>query len=124
MMRMKWLIDLAKNNPLIFVIALLLIAFGYTYPKQQNRIETFEQTIQRMNQECNHRVDSLTNAFAVERERLNAETKSTLNAMVEDYKRQLSEQRSLNRKVDETLLSNQRILKQKQEQLKLLTNDY
>ena len=124
MLKLKWLVGLAQGKPLVFVVAILIIAIGYTYPKQQKRIEAFETTIQGLNRDCNQRTDSLNRAFAQERERLNAETKATLNAMVEDYKRQLQEQRSLNRKVDETLLSNQRILKHKQEQLKSLTNDY
>lgn len=123
MTKLKWLVSLAQGKPLIFVIAILLVAMGYTYPRQQERIENFEITIQRLNTECNQRTDSLTRAFAAEREKLNAETKATLNDMVEDYKRQLQDQRSLNRKVDETLLSNQRILKQKEEQLKSLNND-
>lgn len=124
MIKLRWLIDLAQKNPLVFVIAILITAMAYTYPKQQTRIENFEMTIKDLNRECNQRYDSLTRAFAVERDKLNAETKATLNAMVEDYKRQLKEQHYLDRKVNETLLSNQRILKQKQEQLKTLTNDH
>lgn len=120
----KWLASLAQRKPLIFVLILLLGTVAYIFPKQQGEIDDLRKENLGLQRECNHRVDSLTRVFAAEREKLNAETKSTLNAMVEDYKKQLEDQRNLNHEVDKALLSNYRILQYKQERLKLITNDH
>lgn len=119
----KWLASLAKRQPMIFVVLILLGAIVYEYPKMQSEIGSLRKENIGLQRECNQRADSLTRSFATEREKLNAETKATLNAMVEDYKKQLEDQRNLNHEVDKALLSNYRILKYKQERLKLITND-
>lgn len=122
----QWLINLAKKQPILFAVALLLIglyAMWRVLEYQQQRIEKLETTVREQTKDYNRRVDSVYIRCQEEKDKLNAETKETLNSMIKDYKEQLQDQRNLNRRIDNTILRNERILRDKQEQLKSITND-
>lgn len=121
----QWLIELAQKRPIIFGVALLLIGIivgGNVIYYQQKRIESLEISYRDANREWNHRMDSVRLHYEKKEESLNAETKATLNAMIQDYQKQLKDQQNLNRRIDNTILNNARILREKQEQLKLISN--
>lgn len=122
----QWLIELAQKKPILFGVALLLIGLavgGNVVYYQQKRIENLEITIRETNREHSQRLDSTVRYYEKREDELNAETKATLNAMIQDYQKQLKDQQNLNRRIDNTILNNARILREKQEQLKLISND-
>jgi hypothetical protein len=123
----QWLVDIAKKNPRVLNIALLLTGLYVAYliiNYQQKRIEQLEE-LNRKQQEywqeySNRRIDSMAIAFHKKEEELNAETKATLNLMLEDYRRQLREQFELNRKINNSITNNEVILRKNQQKLKHL----
>lgn len=123
---LKWLVSLANTKPIIFGVALLLIGVfvgGSVINYQQKRIERLETANKESNDKCNQRLDSTIRYYERQKDDLNAETKATLNAMIQDYQKQLKDQQNLNRRIDNAILNNARILREKQEQLKLISND-
>lgn len=123
----QWLVGLAKTKPVLFNIAILLVGCAIFYKAvvyQQRRIENLELINRDLNDKYNRRVDSITLAFQLKAEQASQETKETLKSVIADYQRQLREQQNLNRRVDNTIINNERILKNKKNQLKSLTNDY
>lgn len=123
---LKWLVSLAQTKPIIFGVALLLIGVfvgGRVVYYQQKRVEKLEAAYKESNDKCNQRLDSTIRYYERREDNLNAETKATLNAMIQDYQKQLKDQQNLNRRIDNTILNNARILREKQEQLKLISND-
>ena len=123
---LDWLSMVAWKKPRTLIIILLvlgLIIAGKVIVYQQKRNEILEQKNLSLQGDCNRSKDSLALAYELREERLNAETKATLNLMIEDYRRQLEEQRNLNRKVSISIQENEKTLRRNKEKLKLLKDE-
>lgn len=120
---MKWLIALAKTNPLVFSVALLLIAIAAMAKVIVNREQKIDQytnekallqvyyniKLDSVDARCNSRILQLT-------DRIEEDLRSAIN----DYKQQLEIQKRLNRIVDSTLNKNKKILNKNRTQIKIL----
>lgn len=123
---LDWLSTIAWKKPrtlAFFLLVIGLIIVGRVVIYQQKRVVELENKLANSNDDCNRRIDSLTLYFLEREIKLNAETKGTLNTMIEDYKQQLREQRNLNKKVNSTIIENDRALRNTQEKLKQVSND-
>lgn len=119
---LDWLSNIAWKKPRTLAIILMagcLIVCIYVIKYQERKIVSLETSKLIIQDRCDRRIDSITLTYSLKEDRLNAETKATLNTMIEDYKQQLKEQRDLNRRVDnsineasKTLRNNERKLKQ------------
>lgn len=120
-----WLSNLAKENPLVFSITLLLISvaiLGKVIIAQDKKLDqcgTEKGVIQGL---CNARIDSIEINYRVREERLNDQVIRRLNSMIQDYKDQLYKQNNLNTKVTKAIHSNTKILKSNSNQIKNLQN--
>jgi 3-methyladenine DNA glycosylase/8-oxoguanine DNA glycosylase len=122
---LDWLSNIAWKKPRTLAIIILVagtIILTRVIVYQQNRIVDLETTNRNITKEANQRIDSLTLAFSLKEERMNAETKATLNSVIEDYKSQLKEQRDITRRVNNSIIEANRTLKDNEEKLKQLSN--
>lgn len=120
---LDWLSNIAWKKPRTLAIILLaggLIVESRVIVYQQNRNVDLETSNLILQDRCNRRLDSLILTYSLREERLNAETKTTLNAMIEDYRQQLKEQRDLNRRVNNSISEANKTLKNNEEKLKQL----
>lgn len=120
---LDWLSNVAWKKPrtlAIILMALGLLVSARVNVYQQKRIVDLETSNLILQDRCTRRVDSITLSYSLKEERLNAETKATLNAMIEDYKRQLREQRDLDRKVNNSIIENEKTLRNNEQKLKQL----
>lgn len=126
MIKLRWLAELAKQNPLIFSIVLLIIAIGFMAKVIVNRDQKIDQcnnnnAILRgyymaksdsMDAHCNSRILELTNRI-----------EESLVSRMNDYRQQLEVQKNLNRIVDSTLNRNKTILNKNRDKIKNLGDD-
>lgn len=118
---LDWLSTIAWKKPRTLAIILLsggLVACVYVIKYQERKIVALETSKLIIQDRCDRRIDSITLTYSLKEERLNAETKATLNTMIEDYKQQLREQRDLNRRVDNSINEASRTLKTNEQKLK------
>jgi hypothetical protein len=117
------LTNFAWKKPRTLAI-ILLMACLFTCIKvivyQQKRIVDLEVSKLIIQDRCDRRIDSITLTYSLKEDRLNTETKTTLNVMIEDYKQQLKEQRDLNRRVDNSINEASRTLHNNEQKLKKL----
>ena len=121
MKRLKWLLELADTKPLLFSIALLLIAIGVlaaVITNRDNNIKKCEQEKRDLGKYYEKRVDSLIVDYRLREIELNEEVKKTLNSVIDGYREQVEEQKRLNSKVSSTLSDNQRIINKNRSKLK------
>lgn len=122
---LDWLTNVAWKKPRTLAIilmagGLLICARVIVYLQKRNvDLETSNLILQ---DRCTRRIDSITLTYSLKEERLNAETKATLNAVIEDYKSQLKEQRDLDRKVNNSILENEKTLRNNEQKLKQLND--
>lgn len=122
---LDWLSTIAWKKPRTLAIVLLaggLITCIYVIKYQEKKIVALETSKLIIQERCDRRVDSITLTYSLKEDRLNAETKSTLNTMIEDYKQQLKEQRDLNRRVDNSINEASKTLRNNEQKLKQLKN--
>lgn len=122
---LEWLSTIAWKKPRTLAIILLaggLIACVYVIKYQEKKIVALETSKLIIQDRCDRRIDSITLTYSLKEERLSAETKATLNTMIEDYKQQLKEQRDLNRRVDNSINEASRTLKNNERKLKKLND--
>jgi hypothetical protein len=120
---LKWLLEIADRKPLLFSVAILLIAVSSEAVIVKNRDSKIDEcNHQRENLEkyYNLKLDSLDAYYRRREITLNTEVKQTLNQIIEDYKHQVDEQKNLNKKVNSSLTKNREIINQNKQQLKSL----
>lgn len=120
---LDWLSNVAWKKPrtlAIILMALGLLVSARVNIYQQGRIVDLETSNLILQDRCTRRVDSITLSYSLKEERLNAETKATLNAMIEDYRKQLEQQRDLDRKVSNSIMENEKTLRNNEQKLKQL----
>lgn len=106
----------------IILMAGCLIACVYVIKYQERKIVALETSKLIIQDRCDRRIDSIILTCSLKEDRLNAETKATLNTMIEDYKQQLKEQRDLNRRVDNSISEASKTLRNNERKLKQLKN--
>lgn len=122
---LEWLTNIAWKKPRILAIVLLtggLIICMRVIKYQQDRIVALETSNLIIQDRCTRRIDSITLTYSLKEDRLNAETKATLNTMIDDYKQQLRDQRDLNRRVDNSINEASKTLKNNKQKLKQLND--
>lgn len=120
---LDWLSNIAWKKPrtlAIILMALGLLVSARVIIYQQKRNVDLETSNLILQDRCTRRIDSITLSYSLKEERLNAETKATLKAMIDDYKAQLKEQRDLDRKVNTSILENEKTLRNNEQKLKQL----
>lgn len=122
---LDWFTTVAWKKPRTLAFILLLAGIIITarvIVYQQKRIVSLEESNKLLNGECNRRMDSLTISYLAREEKLSAETKQTLNLMIQDYKAQLEEQREINRRVSSSIMETSETIKNNKVKLKQLRN--
>ena len=100
----KWLLSLAETTPLIFSIAILLVAIGISmslirYQEKRN-IDCIRKT-EFLEDLLKNKTDSFNTALRSIEERHTRETREILNSIIEDYKGRLETQEKVNQEVKE-----------------------
>lgn len=120
MKTIKWLLDLAGRKPLIFSLALLMIAITTLSVVVADRDKKLTQ--------CNAEHKALESYYAVKFDSLNSrykqrekdlsdEVKQTLSMVIDDYKNQIKEQKVLIDKLYFTIMENDRVIRQNKVQI-------
>ena len=113
MKNIKWLITLASRNPLIFSLALLMIAvstLSIIVANRDKKIDNCDDERRNLQQYYIQKLDSLDSYYKRREFQLNEEVKVTLNTIIENYKEQLEEQRDLNFKIQTEILKNKSLI--------------
>lgn len=122
----RWLLTLAKENPLIFSIALLLIAtsiMAKVIVNRDGKIDNcdLEKTI--LQGYYNAKLDSIDAWYNAKITNLNNKIEDQLNSTIKDYKDQLDQQRNINTKINTTLNKNTRLIKNTKNKIDSLQNE-
>lgn len=113
MKKIQWLLSLADGKPLLFSIALLLIAVitlstvVISLQKELHRCHFNEIEIQG---EYSRRTDSIAARYDRREMQLNDEVKSQLSNIILNYKQQLEEQKHINNEITNTIIKNQKLI--------------
>lgn len=123
MKRIKWLLTLAESKPLIFSLALLLIAIAALAAVIVNRDAKigacdFEKKVLQVRYE--RRMDSVSAIYSAREAQLNNEVKKTLEGMIDYYQKQLQDQKELNNAISATINKTEKILKKNKNQIENL----
>ena len=116
MKTIKWLISLADVKPVIFSLAMLLIAvmvLSGIVKERNDKLNICDERVQLLIAKYQHKVDSLANAYKEKEEVLNSEVKETLNYIIIQYKEQLKEQKNINREVNKVINKNRSLINKK-----------
>lgn len=119
----KWLLSLAETKPLIFSIAILLVAIGISMSLiryQEKRTTTCENKYELLQQVFINKLDSFNTAIREIEEKHRIETEEVLHYIIEDYRSQLDEQRKVNKEVEEVLSNNDKVLNRTRNKIKKL----
>lgn len=123
MKRLRWLIILADRKPLLFSVALLLIAvmiLASVIINRQKEIDRCTLEKAKLREDYDKRLVEIQTKYSEDVEKLNLEVKKTLTVMLDDYKAQLEEQKNLNKAISNTIMKNQRLIKSANTQIKKL----
>lgn len=123
MKRLQWLLALADKKPLLFSIAILIIAIVVLAKVVKNRdagIDNCNDEKRLIQLYYERKFDSLATVYRIKEEALNTEVKETLNSIIEDYKDQLEEQKNINRKINTTITNTKKLIRRNRNQIKNL----
>ena len=118
-----WLIDTAKRNPLLFSLALLLIGIStmsLVIRYQTTKIDECLDDKKVLESYYNSKIDSIRSYHSKKEANLNQEVKQTLQSIIDDYKSQLKEQKSINKTFNKTLKANKKSIDQNNNQIEYL----
>lgn len=116
MKTIRWLIGLADIKPIIFSIAMLLIAISIlaiVVRERNDRLNDCDREKSILTAKYQAKVDSLAGVYRAKEEQLNEEVKQTLNTIISNYKEQLKEQRNINQQVDKVINKNEVLINKK-----------
>lgn len=114
MKNIKWLLNLASRKPLIFSLALLLIAVATLATVVANRdikLDNCNKDKKQIQEYYNVKFDSLSSYYRSRELTLNNELRRVLNSIIADYKDQLEEQKKLSETVNTTINKNRNLIK-------------
>lgn len=114
MKTIKWFIDLANAKPLLFSIAILLVAVitlasVVQYQNRELNSCNYNRQVDLLN--SNRRMDSIIFAARVREYQQNEEMKKVLNDIIEGYKRQIDEHEQLNTNINTAVTKTNKQLK-------------
>jgi hypothetical protein len=123
MKNIKWLLTLASRNPLIFSLALLMIAvstLSIVVANRDKKINSCDEERQKLLYYYNQKLDSMDSYYKRREYQLNEEVKLTLKGIVDTYKEQLEEQRDLNLRIQTEILKNKSLINKTNSKIKNL----
>jgi hypothetical protein len=126
MKQIKWLIELASTKPLMFSLALLLIAISTLVSvviDRNRKIEDCNFDHKIMQTYYERKIDSLNLAYSSREKVLNDKVEATLNSIIDNYKDQLEEQKNINKKINTTITKNKRLINRNNNQIENLQNE-
>lgn len=106
MKTITWLTNLAKRNPLLFCLAIVMIAvasLSLVVKYEEKKRTECEESGDRTEAYFSIKIDSINNANSLERTLLNQEIQRILNSVIENYQKQLREQKKLNKSYDKII---------------------
>ena len=109
MKTIKWLISLVNIKPILFSIAILLIAIASLTAviiERNEKVNQCEHDKINLKIDCDRKADSLYRIVQMNE----AEIKGMLRAVIDEYKARLEEQKRLNNEVQQTIDKNKTIL--------------
>lgn len=121
--RVKWLIALAESKPLLFSIALLLlaiIALSGVIVHRENEVINCQREKGILQAEYDRRLDSTFSYYRAREVQLNLELRQMFNLMLEDYKKQLEEQKQINDAINKAISKNEVVIKKATSKIKNL----
>src|SRR5687767_14357129 len=123
MKTIQWLTSLARKNPLLFSLVLMMIAIAAMTSviiSLDSKV-TECATERKQMEEYYRRQRNESEMYHREREaRLEEQVRETLNAVIEEYKRQLEEQRNIANKVTTTIKRNKKLISHNNTRIKNL----
>lgn len=114
MKNIRWLLELANKKPLIFSLALLMIAvstLSVVVANRDKKIDECNNEKKQLQQYYDKKFDSLYTYYRIREKILNERLQGTLNSIIESYKLQLEEQKELNQRISTTIRRNRSIIK-------------
>lgn len=117
MKQIKWLVTLAESKPILFSVALLLIAVSTLVGVIINRdrkIDECQDEIRGVRLEYKRSIDSMTTYYILKESEL-------INTIIENYKIQLEEQKQINNTINRTIKRNRGVIKKATNKIKTLT---
>lgn len=114
MKKLKWLLEIADQKPLLFSILLLIIAIGYLSDIAIHRdrdIDKCNEVNRKQQENFTKKLDENAAYYRVREAALNDEVKRTLSIVIDTYKEKLEEQRRLYERMDSTINENKHLLK-------------
>jgi hypothetical protein len=114
MKNIKWLLAIAEKKPLIFSLALLMIGIStlaLVVLNRDKKAEDCEEEIRKLQESYSNKMDSLSVYYRHRERQLNEETRATLSLLIEEYKKQVEEQREINERVNTTIDKNDKLIK-------------
>lgn len=113
MKNIKWLLTLASRRPLIFSLALLMIAvstLALVVANRDKKLIECSENYKLLQIYYDRKFDSLSAYYRTREVQLNEEVKITLSFIIEDYKIQLEEQKLLNQRISSTIRRNKKLI--------------
>lgn len=126
MKRVRWLITLADEKPLLFSVALLLIGItvlSFVVDNLNKERVKDKQALEVLRKDYEIKMDSLHAYYRREIQTLNNEFKSNLSSILDDYKRKLEEQEEINNNTNKAVQQNKRVISENKSKLKILQNE-
>lgn len=114
MKNIRWLLTIADGKPLLFSLAILLIAcstLSIVVVNRDKKIDKCDQEKAALQRKYEDKYDSLIVYYRIKEQQLNDKIEKSLQSLVDDYKRQLEEQKQLNQKINSTINKNKSIIK-------------
>lgn len=111
---LKWLLEVADRRPLLFSIAILLLAvIGLTtmVAERDKRLDRYMDERMKLDNRCNDRIDSVSRYYSRRDEEKQARLDSVVTSIVNEYKADLEEQKKTSDKVKSTINENKKIIK-------------
>jgi len=121
MKNIKWLLTLADGKPLIFSLAILLIAvftLSIVVTNRDLKIDKCNEQQRVLRDNCDRRIDSIATAFMIKERELNEKVESSLNLIIDTYRGHLEEQKGIADNMKKVINRNQSIINQNNNKIK------
>lgn len=110
MKTIKWLINLVNVKPVLFCVAILLIAITTLTSviiERNNKVNHCENEKIELKADYERRIDTLHKKL----ETSDAEVKAILNSIIANYKQELKEQKEINSEIEKVINKNRFIIR-------------
>lgn len=117
----KWLVGLAEGKPIVFSVAILLIAsniMGFVIINRDKKIDNLQSEIKIQARRYEDKIDSITRVKDVQILSLTTEFKQILMSNISDAKDALKRQEDLNLRLNTTITKTRTLIKKNKAKLK------